>query len=102
MNIGAYLRDRPSHDLSLLSRSSDLFLALLIVAIIALMIMPLPSIMIDSLVAVNIVVGVMLVLMGHLYWYRLAIFSISKRAADHYALSARIVGGHHANDSAAR
>lgn len=64
MNIAAYLQDRPGRRAGLLSRFSDLFLALLIVAIIALMIIPLPSVMIDTLVALNIVIGVMLVLMG--------------------------------------
>lgn len=64
MNLGAYLRDLPQGQPSLLSRSSDLALALLIVAIVALMIIPLPSILIDALVATNIVIGVMLVLMG--------------------------------------
>ena len=48
----------------LLSRSSDLVLAGLVVAIIALMILPLPRLLIDSLVAINITIGVLLVLMG--------------------------------------
>ena len=63
MNLHAYLQDGHGTG-SLLSRFSDIVLALLVVAIIALMILPLPSIMIDTLVAVNIVMGVMLVLMG--------------------------------------
>jgi len=46
------------------SRFSDLALAGLLVAIIALMILPLPTLVIDVLVALNIVIGVMLVLMG--------------------------------------
>ena len=46
------------------SRTSDLFLAVLIVAIVALMILPLPRLLIDTLVAINITVGLMLVLMG--------------------------------------
>ena len=63
MNLHAYLQDGHGTG-SLLSRFSDIVLALLVVAIIALMILPLPSIMTDTLVAVNIVMGVMLVLMG--------------------------------------
>ena len=47
-----------------LSRSSDLVLAALVVAIIALMILPLPRLMIDTLVAINMCIGVLLVLMG--------------------------------------
>jgi len=46
------------------SKFSDLALAGLIVAIIALMIMPMPRFLIDSLVALNIAIGVMLVLMS--------------------------------------
>ncbi|MES9980087.1 MAG: FHIPEP family type III secretion protein, partial [Candidatus Thiodiazotropha sp. 6PLUC5] len=41
-----------------------LVLAVGIVAIIALMVLPLPLIVLDSLVAINIVVGLLLVLMG--------------------------------------
>jgi len=48
----------------LVSRSSDLVLAALIVAVIGLMILPLPTLLIDSLVALNIALGVMLVLMA--------------------------------------
>ena len=47
-----------------LMRSSDIFLALLVVAIIALMILPLPRLAVDTLVALNITIGVLLVLMG--------------------------------------
>ena len=47
-----------------MSRTSDLMLAALVVAIIALMILPLPIILLDVLVALNISLGVMLVLMG--------------------------------------
>jgi len=49
---------------SMLSRSSDIMLALLVVAIIALMILPLPTLVVDTLVALNITIGVLLVLMG--------------------------------------
>ena len=47
-----------------LSHVSDLLLAGLIVAIIGLMILPLPLVVLDALVAFNIALGVMLVLMG--------------------------------------
>jgi len=47
-----------------LASTSDLVLAALVIAIISLMILPLPRMMIDALVAINITVGVMLVLMG--------------------------------------
>lgn len=47
-----------------LSSVSDVMLALLVVAIIALMILPLPLLVIDTLVAINICIGLMLVLMG--------------------------------------
>lgn len=64
MNLQAYLQDAGEQPGGLLSRSSDIVLAGLIVAIVALMILPLPRIVIDSLVAVNIAIGLMLVLMG--------------------------------------
>ena len=47
-----------------LARSSDLVLAALVIAIIALMVLPLPRWLIDSLVAVNMLIGIVLVLMG--------------------------------------
>ncbi len=46
------------------ARSSDLLLAGLILAIVALMILPLPIVLLDSLLAVNIALGVILVLMA--------------------------------------
>ena len=49
---------------SLLSRSSDLVLAGVVIAIIAMMILPLPLAVLDTLVALNIAMGVMLVLMS--------------------------------------
>ncbi|MBX2836704.1 MAG: flagellar biosynthesis protein FlhA [Gammaproteobacteria bacterium] len=64
MNLHAYLQDSLGGSNSWASRSSDIVLALLIVAIVALMILPLPTLMIDTLVAINIAVGLMLVLMG--------------------------------------
>ncbi|WP_456412296.1 FHIPEP family type III secretion protein [Thiolapillus sp.] len=48
----------------LLARSSDLILALGVVAIIALMVLPLPLLMLDALVAISIVFGLVLVLMS--------------------------------------
>lgn len=64
MNLQAYLQDASEDSDGKSSHFSDIVLALLIVAIVALMIMPLPTLLIDSLVAVNIAVGLMLVLMG--------------------------------------
>lgn len=64
MNLQAYLRDHGERPGGLLARSSDILLAGLLVAIIALMILPLPRLMIDVLVALNIAIGLMLVLMG--------------------------------------
>lgn len=49
---------------SLMARSSDLVLAVVVVAIIAMMILPLPLALLDTLVALNIAMGVMLVLMS--------------------------------------
>lgn len=46
------------------TRSSDIFLAVLIVSVIGLMILPLPTLLVDTLVAANIALGVMLVLMA--------------------------------------
>jgi len=63
MSLHAYLQQSASKK-GLLSQFSDVVLALLVVAIVALMILPLPSILIDTLVAVNICIGLMLVLMG--------------------------------------
>lgn len=63
MNLQAYLKDGDASQ-GILARFSDVVLALLVVAIVALMILPLPSILIDALVAVNICIGLMLVLMG--------------------------------------
>jgi len=50
--------------LGLLRSSSDIILAVVVVAIIALMILPLPLAVLDTLVALNIALGVMLVLMA--------------------------------------
>jgi type III secretion protein V len=63
MNLYSYLNDGGTGQ-GVLSKFSDVVLAMLVVAIIALMILPLPSVMIDTLVAINICIGLMLVLMG--------------------------------------
>ncbi|ASJ70497.1 flagellar biosynthesis protein FlhA [Granulosicoccus antarcticus] len=63
MNLHAYLKGNDGAGKGL-AQFSDVVLALLVVAIVALMILPLPSLLIDSLVAVNICIGLMLVLMG--------------------------------------
>ena len=64
MDIHAYFNSVANPSKSWLSRISDLVLAALVIAIIALMILPLPAILLDILVALNISLGVMLVLMG--------------------------------------
>ncbi|WP_457671011.1 FHIPEP family type III secretion protein [Thiolapillus sp.] len=63
MNTSAYsaVANPPA---GLLARSSDLILALGVVAIIALMVLPLPLLMLDALVAISIVFGLVLVLMS--------------------------------------
>lgn len=63
MSLDAYLKDADIAQ-GVVSKFSDVLLALLVVAIVALMILPLPSFLIDALVAVNICIGLMLVLMG--------------------------------------
>ena len=63
MSLQKYLNDGEAAKGGL-SNFSDVMLALLVVAIIALMILPLPSLIIDMLVAINICIGLMLVLMG--------------------------------------
>ena len=64
MNLDHYLRSASPGQPSIGSRFSDIALAGLLVAIIALMILPLPTLVIDSLVALNIAIGIMLVLMS--------------------------------------
>jgi len=64
MDIHAYFSSVANPSKTWLSRVSDLVLAALVIAIIALMILPLPTILLDLLVALNISLGVMLVLMG--------------------------------------
>jgi len=64
MDIHAYFSSVANPSKGWLSRVSDLVLAGLVIAIIALMILPLPTVLLDLLVALNISLGVMLVLMG--------------------------------------
>lgn len=64
MDIQAYFQEITKTHSSWASRSSDLILAGVVIAIIALMILPLPLLLLDILVAVNITLGIVLVLMG--------------------------------------
>jgi len=65
MSVETYLkRARIAPARGLASRFSDLFLVAGVVAIVGLMILPLPSLALDALVAVNICVGVMLLLVA--------------------------------------
>jgi type III secretion protein V len=64
MSIQAYLQNANSSSEGWVSRSSDLVLAAGIVAIITLMILPVPLLVLDVLVALNIIIGLFLVLMG--------------------------------------
>ena len=62
MSLATYFRSAERRDNGPLARFSDLFLVAGIVAIIALMVLPLPAWLIDVLVAVNIAVGLTLLL----------------------------------------
>ena len=64
MNLADYFRSAERHDRGAFARFSDLFLVAGVVAIIALMVLPLPQWLIDVLVAVNIVVGLTLLLVS--------------------------------------
>lgn len=65
MSVETYLkRARLAPARGLASRFSDLFLVAGVVAIVGLMILPLPSLALDALVAVNICFGVMLLLVA--------------------------------------
>jgi type III secretion protein V len=64
MSIQAFLQSENQPHGGFLSNISDIALAIGIVAIIALMVLPLPLVILDALVAVNIVIGLVLVLMG--------------------------------------
>jgi type III secretion protein V len=64
MSIREYLHSERDNNSGAFSSVSDIALAVGVVAIIALMVLPLPTLVLDSLVALNIVVGLILVLMG--------------------------------------
>ncbi len=65
MSLDAYFRasTQPRTE-GMVSRYSDLILVAGVIAIVALMIMPLPAAAIDSLVALNIMVGIVMLLLG--------------------------------------
>jgi len=64
MDLKDYLQENAKPSGGIFSHTSDIFLALGIVAIVMLMVLPVPPLMLDMLVAVNIVFGLVLVLMG--------------------------------------
>ena len=64
MTLATYFRSAERRPAGALSRYSDLFLVLGIVAIVALMVLPLPAWLIDLLVAVNIAIGLTLLLVS--------------------------------------
>ena len=64
MSLATYFRSAERRDNGPFARFSDLFLVVGIVAIIALMVLPLPAWLIDVLVAVNIAVGLTLLLVS--------------------------------------
>jgi len=64
MTMSAYFRSAAAAHESVASRYSDLVLVAGIVAIVAMMVLPLPVWLIDLLVAVNIAVGLILLLLG--------------------------------------
>jgi type III secretion protein V len=64
MSIQDYFQSEKETTSGLLSNVSDIALAIGIVAVVALMVLPLPVLMLDTLVALNIVIGLILVLMG--------------------------------------
>jgi type III secretion protein V len=64
MSMSAYFRSAVARRESVLARYSDLLLVLGVVAIVAMMMLPLPSWTIDFLVAVNIASGLVLLLIG--------------------------------------
>ncbi|MFL6700004.1 MAG: FHIPEP family type III secretion protein [Vitreoscilla sp.] len=64
MSLATYFRSAERRNTGALARFSDLFLVAGIVAIIALMVLPLPAWLIDVLVAVNIAIGLTLLLVS--------------------------------------
>jgi len=64
MSVKEYIETQNSDSKSLLAQGNDIFLAVALVSIVALMILPVSTWMLDILVAINIIIGLMLVLMG--------------------------------------
>jgi type III secretion protein V len=64
MSLPAYFKSANQTSEGMLSRYSDLMLAAGVVAIIALMVLPMPLLVIDMLVAVNIAFGLILILVA--------------------------------------
>src|SRR5258705_13212759 len=64
MTMSAYFRSAGKVHESAFARYSDLVLVAGVVAIVAMMILPLPAWLIDMLVALNIASGLMLLLLG--------------------------------------
>ncbi len=64
MNLSGYFKSAANVREGLFARFSDLLLVAGVIAIIALMVLPLPIFVIDLLVAVNLAMGVMLLLMA--------------------------------------
>ena len=64
MTMTAYFRSAGNVRENVLARYSDLVLVAGVVAIVAMMILPLPTWLIDLLVAVNIASGLLLLLLG--------------------------------------
>ena len=64
MELHTFLRPASAVHGKQMSFGSDAVLAIVVIAIVALMILPLPTFLLDGLVAVNIALGIMLVLMG--------------------------------------
>ncbi len=64
MSMATYFRHAPTRREGALARYSDLILVAGVVAIVAMMILPLPGWLMDVLVAVNIATGIVLLLLG--------------------------------------
>ena len=64
MSMAAYFRNAPATREGALARYSDLILVAGVVAIVAMMILPLPGWLMDVLVALNIASGIVLLLLG--------------------------------------
>jgi type III secretion protein V len=64
MSLANYFRSAERRDSGMFARFSDLFLVAGVVAIVALMVLPLPAWLIDVLVAINIAIGLTLLLVS--------------------------------------